>query len=311
MTKLRWVFILPVLVELVSAQISCDVDYEWSYNSLEQNPCTVATYLISPCHMEYILIPPFMYIGPTSFGEHVCLCNTVVYSLFSACAACQGASSISWSQWAYNCSSMSSFTTHFPAIPNGTRVPRWAYLDITITNNWNATAAKLAGDFPEAMPGVSSTEAISTSRPFSTAEVSSTSTPASIAGDSSTVAQSHSSSSSLSQIRSHSGQIAGASVGALVGVSLLIGIIFWYLRRWRLRAEIQQDRFSDSATRVAEMSNLPDLNHSTTIGRDYDPSDPNTFPKTGTQTAHNRGNLYIDGFTDSIIGPQYSGLAII
>jgi len=48
-------------------------------------------------------------------------------------------------------------------------------------------------------------------------------------------------SSPPNQKKSHSGSIAGAAVGALVGVSLLIGIIFWYLRRRRSRPEVQQE----------------------------------------------------------------------
>ena len=35
-----------------------------------------------------------MYGGPTAAQSNLCQCNTVVYSLVSACAACQGSSSI-------------------------------------------------------------------------------------------------------------------------------------------------------------------------------------------------------------------------
>jgi len=313
MRKLNCIFILPALAGPAFAQISwatCTVEgYEWSYNSLGQNPCAVAAYLVSPCNDGTFNLSAissgWVYVGPTSLVEDVCLCNTVVYSLYSACAACQGAGWISWSRWASNCSSVSPPTTYSPVIQNWMRVPYWAYLDVTTTNDWNATLAQLAGDFPESMAGASSTEA--TLRPFSTTTTSesSTSTPVSMA---STVAQSNSSSSSL-----HSGQIAGASVGALVGVSLLIGIVSWYLRRWRSRAKLQPARFSYSVKRIARTSDLLDPSHSTTIGRNYhDPSDPNTFPETGTQTAHNQGNFfYTDESIDSNGRPRLSRLVVV
>src|SRR5712675_96016 len=88
-----------------------------------------------------------------------------------------------------------------------------------------------------------------------------TSAPGSTAGASSTASQSHSSSPSLNQNKSHSGKIAGASAGVLVAVLLLIGVILWYLRRWRSRAKILPARFSDSAARIAGAFGLPDPNY--------------------------------------------------
>jgi len=125
-------------------------------------------------------------------------------------------------------------------------------------------------DPPENNAGASSTDV--SSEPVSTAGPSSTkatSISVSSAGPSSTVSQSPSSGRSLNQNKSHSGKIAGAVVGPLAGVSLLIWVILWYLRRWRSRTGVQPARFSDGAARIAGAFGLPDPNHSMAIGRYY------------------------------------------
>jgi hypothetical protein len=83
-----------------------------SFNSINQNPCLVAAYLESTCNegsqssssrtpaspssprAEFNLPaiePGNSYSGPTTDDEKdLCKCNTVVYSLISACGACQG-----------------------------------------------------------------------------------------------------------------------------------------------------------------------------------------------------------------------------
>jgi hypothetical protein len=85
-----------------------------TFNSLDQDPCVVAAYLQSTCSggcQYYYLprvyepcrlvsfaaftvpaLPPgYEYSGPdVPDGTDLCECNTVVYSLLSACDACQG-----------------------------------------------------------------------------------------------------------------------------------------------------------------------------------------------------------------------------
>jgi hypothetical protein len=82
-----------------------------TFNSLNQNPCTVAAYLESTCNSGCECFSPRMSIPISSFKAFtiaalwpgyaysawsldyypdLCSCNTVIYSLISACVACQG-----------------------------------------------------------------------------------------------------------------------------------------------------------------------------------------------------------------------------
>ena len=88
-----------------------------SYNSLGQNPCWVAAYMLSICgndsksfycllclaffehyHLVFFvaftmwpLQPGGSYFGPSSAQDsNLCKCNSVTYSLLSACGGCQG-----------------------------------------------------------------------------------------------------------------------------------------------------------------------------------------------------------------------------
>src|SRR5712675_1403289 len=51
-------------------------------------------------HLSEFNIPPllssFRYVGPYSGHDNLCQCNTVVYSLMSACSGCQGSTWISY-----------------------------------------------------------------------------------------------------------------------------------------------------------------------------------------------------------------------
>lgn len=87
-------------------------------NSLGQSPCVVASYLLSPCSggsgasclrydvlsllLSRLLSGSFVvklsdpthfysYDNPGPNGLVPCVCNTVLYAMLYACAACQGA----------------------------------------------------------------------------------------------------------------------------------------------------------------------------------------------------------------------------
>ena len=107
----NWVCILSFLQRILRPL----PDPVQTYNSLGQDPCTVAAYMLSTCsggselfvcmsvlHRQTLLSPFFPaftisplqpgmeYFGPTALEEaNLCLCSTVGYSLASACGGCQ------------------------------------------------------------------------------------------------------------------------------------------------------------------------------------------------------------------------------
>jgi len=262
MGRLRWISFLAILTgpTLVLAQVSypnCSSGLNWAYNGLYQSPCVVAAYLESSCNGGQFNIPKLpdgsQYSGPTSAQFYPCECNTVVYSLVSACADCQGGNWILWSAWSSQCPSVA-LSTYPKSIPDHTRIPHWAYLDVVTSNNWNESASEIAGDYPEVTP-----------------------TAPSIVQASSTAAPQNSSSSNSNQNNSSSntGKIAGGVVGGVVGAALLAAFILWYLRRRRLRAVPRPSPFAEKA----ETFGSPDPSPSISTGKYYDPSDPSTFPK--------------------------------
>jgi len=299
MGRLHNLFFLLILIGPALAQITypnCSAGWEWSYNTLNQNPCQVAASLEALCNGGQFNIQPLpsgrMYGGPTASQSNLCECNTVVYSLVSACAACQGSTWILWSGWSANCTNVSLPSTYPNPIPDGTRVPYWAYLDVVTGDNWDLTAAQSAGDSPEATP-----IAPSTIQPSSTA---------------SAAPQSSSSSSSTQKKSSHAGQIAGGVVGGIVGATLLIGFILWYRRRRRQ----QSSPFAGKEEAVG----MPEPDTPMSIGKYYDPSDPTTFPRpfaspvdsaTVIQTTPNSEHGHGGDSSRTVDRTRYPGLPLV
>ncbi|KAI0249314.1 hypothetical protein BJV78DRAFT_1228690 [Lactifluus subvellereus] len=80
MSRLAILAPLLLLSGIAVAQINvpgviCSQTWQWTSNSFGQNPCIVAAYLMATCNGGY--------------DGDLCKCNTVVYSLLSACDACQ------------------------------------------------------------------------------------------------------------------------------------------------------------------------------------------------------------------------------
>lgn len=118
------------------SNVVCSASYTWASNSLNQNPCIIASYLESQCDRGGFTVaalsPNAYYIGPNVIESNACECNAVVYSLVCACAACQGAKFVSWPSWTTNCGSNTSDSLPSPP-PLGTVVPSWAYLNIGVS----------------------------------------------------------------------------------------------------------------------------------------------------------------------------------
>ncbi|KAF8339237.1 hypothetical protein F5887DRAFT_475615 [Amanita rubescens] len=211
----QWLQILvvaPVSVAQDSISISSNIpnctddEYNWTYNSMGQSPCYVADVLAMQSIGQTYTIgslstPGAAYSFSSSFSNGSCYCNTVWYSLISACAICQNGTWLTWPNYAQNCNQ--TYLMQFPdPIPSNTSVPGWAYLNVTATNDaFDPTAAHNLA--------VGSSSTVSASTSASTSTSSSSSSPSS-----------HSSKTNV-------GAIAGGVIGCVVGGALISALLFW------------------------------------------------------------------------------------
>ncbi|KAF8267028.1 hypothetical protein EI94DRAFT_1830321 [Lactarius quietus] len=207
---------------------ACNSSWSWSYNSINQSPCAVAAYLQGACNDGVFTIPSLdsgnSYTGPTGTGDDgdLCKCNTVVYSLMSACDACQGAKWFSWETWSHNCTKTDPATTFSNIIPSGTKVQEWAFLDVTKTGTWDPVEAYQVGDATEANAGEPGTLA---------APATPTTTQTSVPGLSSTQLPSHHSSSNK-----RIPAIVGGVLGVLAFLAAVVALMLWHARVRRRQA---------------------------------------------------------------------------
>jgi len=225
---------LAIIANAQHTEAVCNVtELSWSFNSLQQSPCLVSAYLANPCSSDgdydVVDIGPGFHYNPSDMPS-VCECNTVVYNLFSACAACQNASIGPWTLYKENCTTTWPDGQYLLKIPEDTALPAWAYQQVEGTNRFNLTIAKSVGDVPE-----NKTTPTSTSAQAQATNASGVSQP----GKKSSV-----------------GPIVGGVVGGIAGI-LLIGTIFTFfvLRR--------QKRFSRGHTQQAQVTPYPSGSDST------------------------------------------------
>ncbi|KAN0139527.1 hypothetical protein V8E53_002643 [Lactarius tabidus] len=269
----------------ISAPNCSDSSMNWSLNSLQQSPCLVGAYLQAVCNDSTFNIPALQpeqsYPGPTD--GNICNCNTVVYSLMSACGQCQDGGRPS-----------------FPKpVPEGIRVPWWAYMPSFVGDSWDSTAAEIAGDSPEVTGSV--VMASASQFPYSptslTSSSSSTFSPtASRSGSSSTFSHTPSGSGSSSTSTSHSSnrsKMEGSVIGGIVGATLIFGIVIWFVRRRRARSappttdtrgKMEQPVAYQPLTIRTPKPHVWDESCNL-YARVYfqDPSDPTTYPTTEFQ----------------------------
>jgi len=284
--------------------------YDWSFNSLNQSPCVVASYLGGVCNSGLFSVPPLangsLYLGPTLLNTNACRCSSVFYSLISACSLCQNQDFLKWSSYSTNCTP--AYTIWPESIPSGTKVPHWAYLNVAgVDDSFNPTSAEAAGDSPESSAVGQATSSGFFSSDFSTGNPGPTN-----------AADSNSSHSS-----SKAGPIAGGVVGGVVGLALIAALLFWLLRRRRNKLAPSamvgvEPKMSDGAP-MAYNNNAPiatspyGYNHTgstvtatysgaTPAPKLYDPSDPSTFP-----TATNPGMFSAQQDQQSFVQSHHSG----
>ncbi|KAF8228494.1 hypothetical protein L208DRAFT_1403785 [Tricholoma matsutake] len=229
--------------------------YQWSFNSLGQSPCVVASLLGGVCNQGSFSVPSLqpglVYVGPPLTATNGCRCSSPFYSLISACALCQSGQFLKWSAYGVNCSTV--YTGVFPLpIPPGTRVPHWAYLDVLASDQFLPAAAQAAVGGSE-----------------------STYIPQSTTSSSSASSTSTSTSSSSKSSSSNAGAIAGGVVGGVVGLALLAALFFWWTRR--RRAQLAPSTLIDPTISTMSFNHTAPLVGSRSP-KLYDPSDPSTFP---------------------------------
>ncbi|KAH9026641.1 hypothetical protein EDB84DRAFT_335745 [Lactarius hengduanensis] len=249
--------------DLVLAQIrapDCSASWKWSFNSLGQNMCTIAAFLMSTCNGGAFTInalqPGYSYMGPSSDVDDAnpCKCNTVTYNLISACDACQGSVWTTWSEYSFNCTSTLPPSVFPNPVPLGTSVPQWALVDNTFENLWNATKAYIAGVTPELGPG----------------SLISASTTGSVSPTSSASQSRASSSSSSSESGPNIAAIAGGVAGGVVVLATIGAILFYFLRR-RWRSQVPSAAADGTSGDKTHVPGTP--------MKFYDPNDPSTFPE--------------------------------
>lgn len=239
-------------------------------NTLGQDPCIVASYLESVCGAFTVgpFSPNTYYRAPSAAGADSCTCSTVTYSMMAACSDCQNATYVSWSSWSTNCAQMS-IRQNPMDIPTGTKVPNWAYLNVT--GGFDPVAAQNNGDLPEST---------ATNAQFTITVTYSTTFSASLTSSSTT-------STGLSLISTSSatspnvGAIAGGVVGAILSATI-IGLVIWFFVRRRRSSTTPSAAFSDTGGGPGHTQSF----YSTSANafpmaqqpRLYDPSDPTTFP---------------------------------
>ncbi|KAF8633430.1 hypothetical protein AX17_004601 [Amanita inopinata Kibby_2008] len=266
-SRIPW-FILATL-SLVSAQSAVCTGgpkFQWAFNSLGQSPCVIAADLAGVCDPRGFNIPPLppndVYFGPPASSADPCRCNSVFYSLLSACAACQNRNFIGWTAFSTNCTQV--YLTVFPRqIPAKTAVPHYAYLNVSTIDDFDVGTASAIG-------GPESTRTVPTS----------TGSPAS----------SHTASSGSSK----AGAIAGGVIGGVVFLAIVAGALLWFRKRNRPPSGPPSHQagtgglLSTPPPESARWNMSPQPLHP----KIYNPSDPSTYPSmNGTRAAMTNPSL--------------------
>ncbi|KIJ53651.1 hypothetical protein M422DRAFT_25476 [Sphaerobolus stellatus SS14] len=249
-----------------SSPIKCTTD-KWTLNSEGLTPCLVASSLQAPCGGGKWNIDPLpnntiIYSGPKAGESNPCSCSTVVYSLVSACAACQGDGFITWEQWSTNCLQADTTEGTFPlTLPGGIAVPSWAYLSVNDTVTWDAARAQ---NFASTNPTESTAPA----------------TPTGATGQ-----------TNQGVHHSNKGGAIGGGVAGGVALVVLVGLgAFFFMRRRKVHRVAPSSQFIRQNRINEKMSPSPPPFFTDNPAypmqmpraythKLYDPSDPNTFPQ--------------------------------
>ncbi|TFK62711.1 hypothetical protein BDN72DRAFT_377456 [Pluteus cervinus] len=266
-----WAQIIAECTNLPAAQ--------WTFNSLGQSPCDVASALGGVCTGLYSVTPispTQIYAGPTLALANTCLCSTAFYSMLSACAFCQFSAYESWDLFSFNCTSTNDGIGFPLPIPQGFAIPAYAYIDVTNPANggtFNLTLAQ-ADTAPE-----------STAAPEPTASFATTTAAGNVPTD---VPSTNSTSSNP-----NASAIAGGVIGAFF-ILLLAGAGLFFCRGKKKKTRsrkvqpasdvVQPDLTGESSTAPISYTSTSPFSPSFPAGnsgtgtRVNDASDPSTLP---------------------------------
>ncbi|KAI0716780.1 hypothetical protein C8Q76DRAFT_417415 [Earliella scabrosa] len=271
---------------------TCFEEFNWMRNSKGQSPCLITAWMSVPCHpnpgwfVSGPLTPGTFYLGPPA-GSDVfeCQCNTVLYSVYAACAFCQRHTDnlgiANFTLFTENCPAESIRGAVYPEnIPDETAIPSWAYLDL-LGDRWNEPAASdfAARGVPESTHS-SPPSSTSSPLPSTEASTSASSQPASTTtGADSGSPTADSSNTGSTSSKSVVGPAVGGAVGGVALVVLVGAGVFLFLRR--RRAQAPPPDLPETAVLSPEHYGygshygLPPESEKTVL---YNPDDPSTYP---------------------------------
>ncbi|KAF8520496.1 hypothetical protein BU17DRAFT_89094 [Hysterangium stoloniferum] len=131
-----------------AASIICAQSFDWLNNDQGDNPCTVASSILKQCdpNQTFTLSPiksGQTYLSPSAQQADTYLCNTVIYSLVSACATCQDGTFQTYPQWSSNCPADK--IQQSGRFPNQTvlltPLPSYASFPLTLNGSWDRMSA--------------------------------------------------------------------------------------------------------------------------------------------------------------------------
>ncbi|KAG8897955.1 hypothetical protein FRB99_007774 [Tulasnella sp. 403] len=213
-----------------------------------------------------------------------------VYSLISACAACQNDLWIPWSTWTLNCTQSLTTVAQWPLdVPTGTSIPSWAYQDVRQGDTFNITTAMVVKG-PESTYVGTPTASINYHLPTQAETFSVSVLPTATASFSNDDHSSH----------TNVGAIVGGVVGGVVGIAIVVGAIVWY---WLRTRHVQNTvpsplaYYPEGHPPMATYSSVHVVGDPSVVGfqatsptvfsaeahtpppKLYDPSDPSTYPE--------------------------------
>jgi len=261
---------------VAQSNASCLPFYNWTYNSVEQSPCQVASSLLAVCNdgpfpVSALPDQSHQYVGPSLQDANTCQCNTVTYSLMSACGACQGSTYLSWSVWSANCPIV--YLRSYPEpIPSGVLVPGWAYLDVQADDDFDQSLAKMNANLTQSTAVPSPTDS-KQSKAFSSATSSTTS-----AQSTSTPSSLEPSSGAVANVDAIGGGVVGGLLGLFTLCVLLYGYIHWKRRLVR-NGELlssRTDTENPSMTQVQVINSISPRSESAIPSFNYSLSTPDS-----------------------------------